>query len=159
MRPLAVVPMLLGVDEELGPQLYKVDPAGYYVGYKVRAHIFCCSHFFWKSYCSKITHLWSCSDIDETGDRFIELRIWSGVAQQGRRGLCCDCTERQHESDMLRKAAVALHTGHKRGGQGPGGGQLPGEALQGRHGVQLRGDGADGHCGAAERAQRGLQGL
>jgi hypothetical protein len=37
MRPLAVVPILLGVDEELGPQLFKVDPAGYFVGYKARA--------------------------------------------------------------------------------------------------------------------------
>ena len=35
MRPLAVVPMLIGIDEERGPQLFKVDPAGYYVGYKV----------------------------------------------------------------------------------------------------------------------------
>ena len=35
MRPLAVVPILAGIDEEAGPQLFKVDPAGYYVGYKV----------------------------------------------------------------------------------------------------------------------------
>ena len=35
MRPLAVIPILIGIDEERGPQLYKVDPAGYYVGYKV----------------------------------------------------------------------------------------------------------------------------
>ena len=38
MRPLAVVPILAGIDEEQGPQLFKVDPAGYYVGYKVK----CC---------------------------------------------------------------------------------------------------------------------
>ncbi len=37
MRPLAVVPILAGIDEEQGPQLFKVDPAGYYVGYKVRS--------------------------------------------------------------------------------------------------------------------------
>ena len=36
MRPLAVMPILIGIDEERGPQLFKVDPAGYYVGYKVR---------------------------------------------------------------------------------------------------------------------------
>lgn len=35
MRPLGVMPMLLGIDEERGPQLFKVDPAGYFVGYKV----------------------------------------------------------------------------------------------------------------------------
>ena len=35
MRPLGVVPILAGIDEERGPQLFKVDPAGYYVGYKV----------------------------------------------------------------------------------------------------------------------------
>ena len=36
MRPLAVMPIIIGIDEERGPQLYKVDPAGYYVGYKVK---------------------------------------------------------------------------------------------------------------------------
>ena len=36
MRPLAVIPILLGIDEERGPQLFKVDPAGYFVGYKAR---------------------------------------------------------------------------------------------------------------------------
>jgi len=36
MRPLGVVPILVGIDEERGPQLFKVDPAGYYVGYRVR---------------------------------------------------------------------------------------------------------------------------
>lgn len=36
MRPLGVIPMLVAVDEERGPSLFKVDPAGYYVGYKVR---------------------------------------------------------------------------------------------------------------------------
>lgn len=35
MRPLGVVSMLIGIDEERGPQLFKVDPAGYFVGYKV----------------------------------------------------------------------------------------------------------------------------
>ena len=36
MRPLGVMPMLFGIDEERGPQLFKVDPAGYFVGYKVK---------------------------------------------------------------------------------------------------------------------------
>ena len=36
MRPLGVIPMLIAIDEERGPQLFKVDPAGYFVGYKVR---------------------------------------------------------------------------------------------------------------------------
>ncbi len=26
--------MLIGIDDEKGPQLFKCDPAGYYVGYK-----------------------------------------------------------------------------------------------------------------------------
>ena len=37
---------MIGIDEELGPQLFKVDPAGYYVGYLPphhRAHDF----FIW----------------------------------------------------------------------------------------------------------------
>jgi 20S proteasome subunit alpha 1 len=33
MRPMGVNMMLSGIDEEEGPQLYKVDPAGYYIGY------------------------------------------------------------------------------------------------------------------------------
>lgn len=38
MRPLGVIPIIAGWDEENGvPQLYKVDPAGYYVGYKATA--------------------------------------------------------------------------------------------------------------------------
>lgn len=28
---------LIGTDSELGPQVYKVDPAGYYVGFKATA--------------------------------------------------------------------------------------------------------------------------
>ncbi|PRQ44681.1 putative proteasome endopeptidase complex [Rosa chinensis] len=34
MRPLGVVAMVLGVDEETGPQLYKCEPAGHYFGHK-----------------------------------------------------------------------------------------------------------------------------
>ncbi|KAI8968541.1 nucleophile aminohydrolase [Mycotypha africana] len=37
MRPYGVSMILVGFDEELGPQLYKCDPAGYYVGYKATA--------------------------------------------------------------------------------------------------------------------------
>lgn len=33
MRPLGVSPILVAIDEEKGPSLYKTDPAGYYVGY------------------------------------------------------------------------------------------------------------------------------
>jgi 20S proteasome subunit alpha 1 len=34
MRPYGVAMMLIGIDAEKGPQLFKCDPAGYYIGYK-----------------------------------------------------------------------------------------------------------------------------
>jgi len=33
MRPYGISATLISLDEEAGPQLYKTDPAGYYVGY------------------------------------------------------------------------------------------------------------------------------
>ena len=35
MRALATVAMLVGVDDERGPQLYKIDPAGHFFPFKV----------------------------------------------------------------------------------------------------------------------------
>ncbi|KAF2726233.1 N-terminal nucleophile aminohydrolase [Polychaeton citri CBS 116435] len=37
MRPLGVAATYISLDSEYGPQLYKCDPAGYYVGYKATA--------------------------------------------------------------------------------------------------------------------------
>ncbi|KAI5301666.1 Proteasome subunit YC7alpha/Y8 (protease yscE subunit 7) [Ascosphaera pollenicola] len=37
LRPLGVATTLISLDSEFGPQLYKCDPAGYYVGYKATA--------------------------------------------------------------------------------------------------------------------------
>ncbi|KAJ7540505.1 hypothetical protein O6H91_10G018800 [Diphasiastrum complanatum] len=34
MRPLGIVAIVLGIDDELGPQLFKCDPAGHFAGYK-----------------------------------------------------------------------------------------------------------------------------
>lgn len=34
MRPLGVAAMVLGIDEEKGPQLFKCDPAGHFFGHK-----------------------------------------------------------------------------------------------------------------------------
>ncbi|KAJ8479236.1 hypothetical protein OPV22_022963 [Ensete ventricosum] len=34
MRPLGIVAMVLGIDEEKGPQLFKCDPAGHFFGHK-----------------------------------------------------------------------------------------------------------------------------
>lgn len=37
MRPLGVSLIIMGMDEESGPSLYKCDPAGHYVGYRACA--------------------------------------------------------------------------------------------------------------------------
>ncbi|EGD78648.1 proteasome subunit alpha type-6 [Salpingoeca rosetta] len=37
LRPLGSTMILIGVDDELGPQVYKCDPAGFYAGYKAVA--------------------------------------------------------------------------------------------------------------------------
>jgi len=34
MRPLCATSILCGIDEEKGPQIFKVDPAGLVIGYK-----------------------------------------------------------------------------------------------------------------------------
>ena len=37
MRPYGVSMILVGVDPERGPQIFKIDPAGYYVGFRATA--------------------------------------------------------------------------------------------------------------------------
>ncbi|WVQ78474.1 hypothetical protein IAT38_000560 [Cryptococcus sp. DSM 104549] len=37
MRPLGISMILIGQDEERGPQVFKLDPAGYFTGYKATA--------------------------------------------------------------------------------------------------------------------------
>jgi 20S proteasome subunit alpha 1 len=37
MRPMGVSLTIAGIDEELGPQLFKCDPAGYFAGYQACA--------------------------------------------------------------------------------------------------------------------------
>ena len=41
MRPLGTSMIMIAYDDELGPCVYKTDPAGYFASYKVqRAHFF-----------------------------------------------------------------------------------------------------------------------
>ena len=35
MRPFQLIACLIGVDDVLGPQLFKIDPSGYWAGFKV----------------------------------------------------------------------------------------------------------------------------
>ncbi|GAA5994350.1 proteasome core particle subunit alpha 1 [Rhodotorula paludigena] len=37
MRPLGISMIIVGIDPELGPQVFKLDPAGYYVGFHATA--------------------------------------------------------------------------------------------------------------------------
>lgn len=37
MRPYGATMTLIGVDDEFGPQLYKIDPAGHFAGYRATA--------------------------------------------------------------------------------------------------------------------------
>ena len=37
MRPYGVSMILVGIDPERGPQIFKIDPAGYYVGFRATA--------------------------------------------------------------------------------------------------------------------------
>ena len=37
MRPYGSTMSLIGIDDEFGPQLYKVDPAGHFAGYRATA--------------------------------------------------------------------------------------------------------------------------
>ncbi|TKA57706.1 hypothetical protein B0A53_00855 [Rhodotorula sp. CCFEE 5036] len=37
MRPLGISMIIVGVDPDLGPQIFKLDPAGYYVGFHATA--------------------------------------------------------------------------------------------------------------------------
>lgn len=36
-RPISTALIIIGIDEERGPQIFKLDPAGYYVGFKATA--------------------------------------------------------------------------------------------------------------------------
>ncbi|KAF8901699.1 nucleophile aminohydrolase [Gymnopilus junonius] len=37
MRPLGIAMIMIGIDPELGPQIFKLDPAGYFVGFHATA--------------------------------------------------------------------------------------------------------------------------
>lgn len=44
MRPYAVETIIVSIDEEKGPMLYKVDPAGHFFGYRVSLELVCADH-------------------------------------------------------------------------------------------------------------------
>lgn len=125
MRPLGVVPILCGIDEERGPQLFKVDPAGYFVGYKVSR---------------------SC----RLGRAVLPYRGISPVS--AKKSLLSQqyipLPKLHHSVHVLfgsvrgafkqtEKAQGLLRAGDQRRREGAGGRELPGEALQGHARAQL----------------------
>ena len=95
MRPLGIILTFVSLDEELGPSIYKTDPAGYCVGYKAtatgpkqqeittslenyfkKAKIDCLQEDTWEKVVEfAITHL-----IDSLGTEFSKNDIEVGVA-------------------------------------------------------------------------------
>ena len=69
--------MLIGIDDERGPQLYKTDPAGYFCGFKacsVGVKQTEANSFLEKKIKKK--HAWSYNEIVEVGLTDVFLNSW-----------------------------------------------------------------------------------
>jgi 20S proteasome subunit alpha 1 len=117
MRPLGVATTLISVDSEFGPQLYKCDPAGYFVGYKATAsgpkaqeamnHLKNCAEGNWEEVVElAITTLSTVLSVDfKKGE--IEIGIVGGPRADGKEGTTTDFRSLTEEQIDERLQSIA----------------------------------------------------
>lgn len=126
-RPLGVIPMLIAIDEERGPQLFKVDPAGYFVGYKVCPLPDCLLLLCLRPPCLEVC--------------LVSLRcVHFSVSP-----LFLVCSP----STKLTTKPSTCPPGHSNGGEGDRGSQHAGEEVQSKPAVHPEGRSGAGDLGAA----------
>ena len=133
MRPLGVIPILIAIDEEKGPQLFKVDPAGYFVGYKVGGCMWVGGQvgggpggLRWRGACRAVL-----------GSAMQQACTPTSLTTLVPTPLCLLC------------CAVLCCAGHRCWCEGGGGHQPAGEEVQVWAAVQPEGGGGAGHLHAA----------